>query len=95
MTITICTVPDGRFWFTTGKELDYGAQGDTKEEAVGNFKIGLQRTVELNIERFGHMDFIRRPNENPERLWATDIAEPGATIETVEISCELKPRPVL
>jgi hypothetical protein len=49
-------IRDGRFWVCEGVEYDYLAQGDNKAEALFHFKIGFQRTIQLNIERFGKFD---------------------------------------
>jgi hypothetical protein len=48
--------PDGRFWYAEGVEWDYGAQGNTIADAAFNFIVGFQRTVILNMEKFGKFD---------------------------------------
>ena len=52
-------IRDGRFWVCEGVEFDYLAQGDSKAEAMFHFKIGFQRTIQLNIEKFGKMDWSK------------------------------------
>ena len=49
-------IPDGNFWWCEGVDWDYGAQGDTRDQALINFKRGFERTIELNIKKFGKFD---------------------------------------
>ena len=56
--------PDGRFWFAEGMEVDYGAQGDTLEEAIKNFRTGLEATIKLNLDRLGHVKGLKKT-----RIW--------------------------
>jgi hypothetical protein len=54
--LRVYIIPDGRFWFAQGIEVDYGVQGDSVDEAKRYFEDGLERTVELNLERLGNVD---------------------------------------
>jgi hypothetical protein len=49
-TVDIDVQPDGPFWYADGVNVDYGAQGDTIEEAVHNFQEGLEATIKLQLK---------------------------------------------
>jgi hypothetical protein len=65
--LRVVIVPDGKFWFAQGLEIDYGAQGDTAEEAKAHFFHGLAATLALHQERFGHIDGVLRVA--PDETW--------------------------
>jgi hypothetical protein len=56
--LRVLIVPDGEFWYAQGLEIDYGAQGDTKEEAKINFQAGLYATIALQLTTNGNIDEI-------------------------------------
>jgi hypothetical protein len=60
-TVEIDVQPDGPVWFVDGINVDYGAQGDTIEEAVHNFRDGLEATIKLQLERLGELR-LRKPS---------------------------------
>lgn len=59
--MTALIVPDGRFYFAQGVEEDYGAQGDSVEEAKRHYLKGLEMTKELHMRYFGETRFKRSP----------------------------------
>lgn len=63
------TVQDGSFWYTQGREIDYGAQGDTAQESFDNFVEGLRMTLELNTKKYGSVDHLEPVADG---LWADD-----------------------
>lgn len=69
-------VPDGRFYFAQGVEEDYGAQGDSVEEAKRNYLTGLQMTKELHMRHFGET----RLKRSPESLLKSLSDEPGMIV---------------
>ena len=58
MDLRVLIVRDGQFWFAQGLELDYGAQGNTLEDAIEHFERGLAATVTLHVQRFGDIGRI-------------------------------------
>lgn len=46
---------DAEGWYAEGLEIDYVAQGGTKEEAMNRFEAGLARTIHLNLRLFGNI----------------------------------------
>lgn len=51
--LSVLIVPDGKFWFAQGLEINYGAQGDSVEDAKHNFEEGLIATVNQHIAVHG------------------------------------------
>lgn len=58
--LRVLILPDGKFWFAQGLEVDYGAQGDTIEQAKEHFEQGLAGTVRLHIQKHGHIEKLLR-----------------------------------
>jgi hypothetical protein len=58
--IRVMIVPDEQFWYAQGLEINYGAQGDTKEEAQQNFQDGLLATVCLHLKVHGNIEALLR-----------------------------------
>jgi hypothetical protein len=56
--LRVLLVPDGKFWFAQGLEIDYGAQGDDVAEARKNFEEGLYATIDLNLRMNGDIDSL-------------------------------------
>jgi hypothetical protein len=54
--LRVYIIPDGRFWWAQGMEIDYGTQGDSVDQAKRHFEDGLIRTAALNLERLGNVD---------------------------------------
>ena len=51
--MTVLIVPDEDVFFAQGVEEDYGAQGNTVEEAKANFLLGRRLTKEARMRHFG------------------------------------------
>ncbi len=54
--LRVLIVPDGKFWFAHGLEIDYGAQGDSVDDAKRNFQEGLLKTIEMHLKVNGNID---------------------------------------
>ena len=53
--LSVLIKPDEQFWFAQALEINYGAQGDTPEEAKENFQRGLLATIDLHLRVYGHI----------------------------------------
>ena len=53
--LSVLIVPDEEFWFAQGIEINYGAQGDSEEDAKSNFEAGLLDTICLHLRVHGHI----------------------------------------
>lgn len=53
--LSVLIVPDDKFWFAQGLEINYGAQGDTPKDAQDNFQQGLLATIEQHLRVHGHI----------------------------------------
>ena len=51
--IRVLLLPDGDGFFAQGLEIDYGAQGDTLEEAKKEFEEGLEALVQEHLRVYG------------------------------------------
>ena len=58
--LRVFIVPDGRFWFAQGLEIDYGVQGDSPEEARKNFEDGLEATIDLHLRMYDSIEKLLR-----------------------------------
>src|SRR5580698_3811970 len=69
----VLIVPDGRFWFAQGLEIDFAVQGDSIADVKKQFENGLEATIHHNIRIFGdiHKLFRVAPNEVWRDLWNT------------------------
>jgi hypothetical protein len=56
--LSVLIVPDEEFWFAQGLEINYGAQGDTPEEARINFQDGLVATIRQHLRMHGDITRI-------------------------------------
>jgi hypothetical protein len=67
----VLIVPDGRFWFAQGLEIDYGAQGNTVEDAKDKFSKGIVASIHHHLQMFGEIDGLLRvvPNDVWKDLW--------------------------
>jgi hypothetical protein len=65
--LRVVIVPDGPAWFAQGIDLDYAAQGDTVEEAKGNFEKGLGATIDQHLKAYRTISGILKVAE-PELL---------------------------
>jgi hypothetical protein len=58
--LRVLIVPDGKFWYAQGIEIDYGAQGTSVEDAKEHFEQGLSGTVRLHLQKHGHIEKLLR-----------------------------------
>lgn len=73
-------IRDGDYYWCEGIEYDYGAQGDDQMEALRNFTIGLERTIELNVERGRSIDWIKE-----KMAWSRVVVKvPGPIVQRIE-----------
>lgn len=82
MTVKVVSVRDGESWFTQGVDVNYGAQGESIEESVSNFKLGLEATIRARRVR-GMLTMPPAPQ--PEWLYEF-LSEKGNVQSEVEIS---------
>jgi len=54
--LSVLIVPDEKFWFAQGLEINYGAQGDTPEDAQKHFQEGLAKTIHQHIKVHGNIE---------------------------------------
>ena len=54
--LSVLIVPDDKFWFAQGLEINYGAQGDTVAEAQENFQTGLLATIKQHLRIHGNIE---------------------------------------
>jgi hypothetical protein len=73
----VLIVPDGRFWFAQGLEIDFAVQGDSVADAKKQFENGLEATIHHHIRIFGDIQKLLRvaPNEVWLDLWSTAKAQ--------------------
>ncbi len=82
----VLIVPDGRFWFAQGFEIDYAVQGNDIEDAKDKFAKGLAASIQHHLTMFGGIDGLLRvvPNEIWRDLWKTK-AKTNLTYDCVSI----------
>lgn len=56
--LSVLIVPDEDCWFAQGLEINYGAQGDTIEDAKKNFQRGLLATIRQHLKVHGSIERI-------------------------------------
>lgn len=59
--LRVFILPDGPFWYAQGLEIDYGAQGNSIEDAKRNFEKGLEATVDLHLKTHGTIENLLDP----------------------------------
>lgn len=69
--LRVILVPDGKYWFAQGLEIDYAAQGDSIEDAKKQFEDGLTATVQQHLRMFGNIEKLLKvaPTEAWLDLW--------------------------
>ena len=70
--IRVLICQDGDAWFAQGLEIDYSAQGETKEEVEKIFQDGIIRTVELHLKTYKHINHFLTPA--PPSVWKELVA---------------------
>jgi len=61
--LRVFIMPDGKFWFAQGLEIDYATQGDTPEQAKELFAEGLASTIDLHLRTHGHITALLKPSD--------------------------------
>lgn len=56
--LSVLIVPDEGCWFAQGLEINYGAQGNTIQEAQQNFQKGLAKTIHQHLKVYGNIERI-------------------------------------
>jgi hypothetical protein len=54
--LSVLIVPDEGFWFAQGLEINYGAQGNTPEDAQKRFQDGLAKTIHQHLKVHGNIE---------------------------------------
>jgi hypothetical protein len=54
--LRVLIVPDEKSWFAQGVEIDYGAQGDSVDDAKKNFERGFFETIDLHLRMHGNIE---------------------------------------
>lgn len=52
---------DDGSWFAQGLEIDYFAQGNSREDVRARFERGLEATIDDHLETFGTIDRVLKP----------------------------------
>jgi muconolactone delta-isomerase len=76
MEIHVVCVPDGKFWFGQGVELDYAAAGTTIDELKDNFVRGFKATTDVHLEEYGKLSIRQTPAESLAELGVSPTGEP-------------------
>jgi hypothetical protein len=61
--LRVFIVPDGKFWFAKGLEIDYATQGDTLDDAKDHFVLGLAGTIDLHLQMHGSIEKLLQPSD--------------------------------
>ena len=92
--LRVLIVPDGKHWYAQGLEIDYGAQGDSIEDAQRNFERGLFSTIDLNLRINGNIDSLLRfapssvlreakaNKDSIKRYWHVSFHAPAEALES-------------
>ena len=65
--LRVFIVPDGKFWFAQGLEIDLAAQGDTVEEAKKYSEHGLESSIDLHLRMYGNIEGLLKVA--PSEVW--------------------------
>jgi hypothetical protein len=65
--LRVFIVPDGKFWFAQGLEIDLAAQGNSIEEAKKNFEVGLESSIDLHLRMYADIKGLLRLA--PSEVW--------------------------
>jgi hypothetical protein len=82
--LRVLILPDGKFWYAQGLEIDYGVQGSTMEEAKERFEEGIANTIQLHLQRYGNIEKLLRVSR-PE-VWKEAISNSGNVQEFTQVS---------
>jgi len=73
LNLHVMIVPDGKYWFAQGLEIDYAVQGQSVADAKKQFETGFKATIYQHLKVFGHINNMLRvaPNEVWREFWKT------------------------
>ena len=74
--IRVVIVPDEKFYFAQGLEIDYAAQGTTIAEVKKNFELGFQATLDLHLKVHGNVKGFLQPAPPP--VWQEFLPDAAA-----------------
>lgn len=72
--LRVVIVPDGKFWFAQGLEIDYAVQGASEEDVKKNFEDGLEATVEAHLQVHGTIEGLLKVA--PPEIWKEFLGDP-------------------
>jgi hypothetical protein len=73
----VLVFPDGKGWFAQAFEIDYGVQGNSQEQVKERFERGLAATIQHNVDIYGHIEHMLKPNQEWYALKAKTEAQAG------------------
>jgi hypothetical protein len=76
MNLHVLIVPDGKYWFAQGLEIDYAVQGDSVEDVKKQFETGFRATIYQHLKIFGHIGNMLRVAPND--VWQEYLTTPKA-----------------
>lgn len=93
----VLVFPDGKGWFAQAFEIDYGVQGSTKEQVKSRFERGLAATIQHNVDIYGTVENMLKPNQDWYTLKSQAEAQSGnlydySCIEVFRVSERLATR---
>lgn len=65
--LRVVIIPDGKFFFAQGLEIDYCAQGTSVDEVKAKFESGLKKTIDQNLKVHGSIKPMLRAA--PDEVW--------------------------
>ena len=65
--LRVFIVPDGKFWFAQGLEIDLAAQGESVEDARKNFEVGLESSIDLHLRMYENIEGLLKLA--PSEVW--------------------------
>lgn len=82
--LRVVLIPDGKYWFAQGLEIDYAAQGDSVEDAQENFQNGLSATIHEHLKVYGTIEGMLRVA--PQEAWALVLNANAKPHEFTQVS---------
>ena len=74
--LRVVIVPDGKYWFAQGLEIDYAVQGSSEPDVKKNFEDGLEATIEEHLKIHGNINKL--VVAAPPDVWKEFLSEPAA-----------------
>lgn len=94
LNLHVLIVPDGKFWFAQGLEVDYAVQGENIEDVKQQFQTGFKATIHEHLKMFGNIDKMLKVA--PSEVWHEYLTTPKAqNIYTHASIHEVLPEPQL